>query len=350
MPQGLFDLAHDTVQCSPLVPGADVLSGWDPGSCSGLTVQAPASTIERRHVLALALRALVPGGALAVFAAKDKGGTRIKSELEAFGCIVEPEHRKHVRIALTSRSEHPIGIDEAIAAGAPRILPDIGLWSQPGLFNWDRIDPGSELLIEHLPQLKGRGADLGCGIGILAHAALAGGACVQMTLIDIDQRALAVAQRNNFVAGVSTLWADVRTAKNLPIGLDFIVTNPPFHDAGEEDRSLGQAFIRRAAEMLRPGGVLWLTANRHLPYEQTLAPLFETVEQIAQAKGYKVYAARKATVSAKAAAGRAEKGASRKVDPRRADFQSRDTANTSPPNIGPLKTGPRKPGPKKADR
>jgi 16S rRNA (guanine1207-N2)-methyltransferase len=318
MPQGLFDLAPGTVQCSPLVPGATVLSGWEPESCSGLTMHAPASTIERRHVLALALRALVPGAALAVFAAKDKGGTRIKTELEAFGCVVEPEHRKHVRIALTSRPVQPVGLDEAIAAGAPRILPDIGVWSQPGLFNWDRIDPGSELLIEHLPQLKGRGADLGCGIGILAHAALAGGACTHMTLIDIDQRALAVAERNNFVAGVSALWADVRTAKTLPTGLDFIVVNPPFHDAGEEDRSLGQSFIKRAAEMLRPGGVLWLTANRHLPYENTLAPLFETVEQIAQAKGFKVYAARKATLSAKGSTERDRNRDQSKAAPRKA--------------------------------
>ncbi len=301
MPTGLFDLERGTVQCSPLVPGATVLSGWHPQSCSGLTVHAPASTIERRHVLALALRALVPGAPLAVFAAKDKGGTRIKAELEAFGCAVEPEHRKHVRIALTRCVEHPIGLDDAIAAGAPRILPDLGLWSQPGLFNWDRIDPGSELLIAHLPPLKGRGADLGCGIGILAHAALAGGACAQMTLIDIDERALAVAERNTHVAGVTTLWADVRTAKTLPTGLDFVVTNPPFHDVGTEDRSLGQSFITRAAEMLRPGGVLWLTANRHLPYEETLTPLFDSVELIAQAKGFKVYAARKATVSAKSA-------------------------------------------------
>ena len=46
--------------------------------------------------------------------------------------------------------------------------------------------------------------------------------------------------------------------------------------------------------MLRGGGVLWLTANRHLPYEATLREHFETVDQVAQAKGFKIYRAQKA--------------------------------------------------------
>ena len=120
-------------------------------------------------------------------------------------------------------------------------------------------------------------------------------------VIDIDQRALAMARRNVPGDGVTTLWADVRTARDLPTALDFIVTNPPFHDAGEEDKALGQAFISKAAGMLKPDGALWLTANRHLPYEATLKPLFETVEPIADAHGFKIYAARKASTTARKA-------------------------------------------------
>ena len=108
--------------------------------------------------------------------------------------------------------------------------------------------------------------------------------------------------RNVTGEGVATLWADVRTARDLPTGLDFVVTNPPFHDGGDEDKLLGQTFIQKAAAMLRPGGVLWLTANRHLPYEATLTPLFASADQIAQANGFKIYAAKKAISKA---AGRA---------------------------------------------
>ncbi|MBK9078171.1 MAG: class I SAM-dependent methyltransferase [Hyphomicrobium sp.] len=301
VPRDIIEVPADSVQCSPQVPGASVLADMAPASCAQIIVHAPPSTIERRTVLALALRALTPGGTLLAFAANTKGGTRIADELTAFGCVVDVSHKRRNQIIHTKRPATATGLDDAIAAGSPQLLAGLGLWSQPGLFNWDRIDPGSQLLLDHLPQFDGHGADLGCGIGVLARAVRHGTDQPRMTLIDIDQRALAMARRNVPGDGVTTLWADVRTARDLPTALDFIVTNPPFHDAGEEDKALGQAFISKAAGMLKPDGALWLTANRHLPYEATLKPLFETVEPIADAHGFKIYAARKASTTARKA-------------------------------------------------
>ena len=87
-------------------------------------------------------------------------------------------------------------------------------------------------------------------------------------------------------------WADARSAPELS-GLDFVVMNPPFHDGGLEDKALGQAFIRRSHQILRKGGVLWLVANRHLPYEGVLGPLFSKVALKGEAAGFKIYEARK---------------------------------------------------------
>ena len=299
VPTGLVAVPGGSIQCSPLVPGARVLSGLAHSSLAGLVLHAPASTIERRHVMALALQRLKPGGALTVLAANDKGGTRLAQELASFGCAVSADHKRHHRIVSTQRPDTLTGLEAALGGGCPQLLPELGLWSQPGLFNWDRIDPGSQLLIDHLPLFWGRGADLGCGIGVLARSVMLKAPSLSMTLIDLDQRALEMARRNVPGSHVTTLWADVRTASTLPTGLDFVVMNPPFHDGGEEDRALGHAFIEKAALMLRPGGVLWLTANRHLPYEATLTPLFETVNQVAQAKGFKIYSAQKAPMSSR---------------------------------------------------
>lgn len=297
VPGDLAASPDGSIQCSPRSPGAQVLSDFPAASCGGLVLHAPASTVERRAVLALGLRALVPGASLTVLAANNKGGMRLADELSAFGCSVDVGHKRKHQIAHTTRAATLSGLDAAIAAGAPRLLPDLGLWSQPGLFNWDRVDPGSQLLLDYLPPLEGRGADLGCGIGVLARALRSSAKPPLMLLIDIDQRALDMARRNVPGEGVSVLWTDVRAATTLPGGFDFAVSNPPFHDEGEDDTALGQAFIQKAAAMLRPGGVFWMTANRHLPYEATLKTLFQTVDQIAQANGFKIYAARKAPVS-----------------------------------------------------
>lgn len=290
-PADLAGRPDGAIQFSPLIPGSADLADSPGASLAGMVMLAPPGTIERRHALALALRALVPGAPLTVLAPKDKGGSRLRGELEDLGCSVSEDARRHHRICTTLRPAEPAGLDAAIAAGAPRFVEALGLWSQPGVFAWDRIDPGSALLVEHLPPLAGRGADLGCGLGVLARAALASPAVTGLVLMDIDRRAIAAARRNVEDPRASFQWMDLRAPAGAPAGLDFVVCNPPFHDGGAEDRALGQIVVRRAAGMLRRGGRLFLVANRHLPYEAVLKAAFRTVTPRVEAHGYKVHEA-----------------------------------------------------------
>ena len=108
-----------------------------------------------------------------------------------------------------------------------------------------------------------------------------------------SSRAVEAARRNLGDPRAVFAWRDLRSAGAGLAGLDFVIMNPPFHDGGEEDRGLGGAFIKAAAAALKPKGVCWLVANRHLPYEALLAPLFPRAKQVVQAEGYKVYEARK---------------------------------------------------------
>ena len=225
-------------------------------------------------------------------APKEKGGSRLRKELEAFGCEVEEEGRQHQRICHTARPQAPDGIDAALKAGELQRSAALDLWTQPGVFSWDRIDAGTRQLMTVLPQLSGHGADFGCGIGVLAKAVLASKAVTALDLIDLDRRAIAAAKRNVEDPRASFHWADVLTLQDLP-ELDFVVMNPPFHDRGVEDRTLGQTFIRRAHKALRKGGVLWLVANRHMPYEVVLNELFARVTPKGDAGGFKLYEARR---------------------------------------------------------
>jgi len=289
----LVQPAAGSVQTSPLVPGSQALEDLADGTASEAVMLAPPGVLEREAVLAHALRILHPGGALTALAPKDKGGARLRKSLEAFGCEVAEDARRHHRICRCARPAEPVGLEAAIAAGAPREVPDLGLWSQPGVFSWDRVDPGSALLLRHIPPLAGRGADLGCGLGVLAGRVLEAPAVQAVTLVDIDRRAIAAARRNVTDPRAAFAWADVRKAGVVPGELDFVVMNPPFHDGGAEDRSLGLAFIAAAAQALRRGGKLWLVANRGLPYEAALQAAFAQVDRKAEAQGYKIYEARK---------------------------------------------------------
>jgi 16S rRNA (guanine1207-N2)-methyltransferase len=289
----LVDVPHGSTQTSPLVPGAVSLEELADGSAASAVVLAPPGALERGYVLAQALRALEVGGRLVALAPKDRGGARLRKALEAFGCVVQEDARRHHRICTTARPAGPVGLAEAMAAGGPQVPAALGLWSQPGVFSWDRPDPGSGLLLGHLPSLAGRGADLGCGVGALALKVLGSAAVESLALIDVDRRAVEAARRNVADARASFAWADVRRGGAVPEELDFVVTNPPFHHGGAEDRDLGAAFIAAAAKALKRGGRLWLVANRHLPYEAPLAAEFAAVKLLAQDGGFKVYEARR---------------------------------------------------------
>ena len=290
---GLVDVPAGAVQTSPLILGSADLSGLPDGSAEGAVALAPPGTLERDFVLAQILRAVKPGGAITVLAPKDKGGSRLRKALEGFGCAVTEDARRHHRFCFVTRPPEPLRLRDAIAAGAPRLLPDLGLWSQPGVFSWDRLDPGSARLLELMPDQAGQGADLGCGIGVLAARVLASKQVTDLACLDIDRRAVACAQHNLDDRRASIAWADVRTSTELLTGLDFVVMNPPFHDGGSEDKALGVAFLQAAAGALRKGGTCWMVANRHLPYEAVLAGAFSSVETRGDAAGYKIFEARK---------------------------------------------------------
>ena len=276
------------IQTSPLIPGSTALESLEAGSVDEAMIYAPPGVLERRYTLALALRALKVGGRLDVMAPKDKGGSRLKKELTAFGVEVGETAKAHHRRCVVIRPEVMTGIDEAIAAGAMRKVEGLEAWSQPGVFAWDRIDAGSALLAQTMPPLKGAGADLGCGYGALATVVLRSPAVTSLRLVDVDRRAVEAARRNVEDQRAVFDWADTR-ALEATGDLDFIAMNPPFHDGGAEDRRLGQAFIKKAAEMLGKGGVLWLVANRHLPYEAELKAAFKQVTPAGDGGPYKLF-------------------------------------------------------------
>ncbi|MGN6730086.1 MAG: class I SAM-dependent methyltransferase, partial [Rhodanobacteraceae bacterium] len=175
-----------------------------------------------------------------------------------------------------------------------------GYMSRPGLFAWDRVDSASELLAAHLPDdLHGRVADFGAGYGYLAAQLIA--RCPGITALDLyeaEARALEPARINLEQAmrehqralAVDVLWHDVTTGVGQRY--DAVVCNPPFHQGRADLPELGRAFITQAARALLPHGRLLLVANRHLPYEATLAAHFEQVRAVVIQEGFKVIEAK----------------------------------------------------------
>lgn len=181
------------------------------------------------------------------------------------------------------------GVDLSDWRAAP-LHPAPGFQTRAGVFSADKVDRGSVLLAEAFGHtLKGRVADLGAGWGFLSAQALRSEAVTHLDGVEADHRAVACAQLNVADPRAQFHWADATLWEVEPY--DAVVMNPPFHTGRDGDPGLGQAFIQRAAHLLKPGGVLWMVANRHLPYEDTLKARFARYEEVAGDGGFKVFRA-----------------------------------------------------------
>jgi len=104
-PPAVFDPPGAATQVSPLIPGSTPLEDLAEDSADEIMIYAPPGVLERRHTLALALRALKPGGRLDTMAPKDKGGSRLKKELEGFGVEVGESAKAHHRRCVVIRAK-----------------------------------------------------------------------------------------------------------------------------------------------------------------------------------------------------------------------------------------------------
>lgn len=153
-----------------------------------------------------------------------------------------------------------------------------------GVFSADHLDPGTALLLAHLPEpgTHRSAVDLGCGTGIVGTVLARRDPDLDVTFV--DDSPLAVASARATWAGalgdrparftVGDALEDL--ADGEPLAPDLVAVNPPFH----RDHTVGDAtawrMFAQARESLSPGGELLVVGNRHLAYHAKLKRLFGT--------------------------------------------------------------------------
>lgn len=280
--------------------GAEVITETNT-RCGLAIVFATKHKEETFYHMAQAVSRLHEGGRLVVTAANDLGASSLEKRCAELVGGVQSFCKHKCRVFCGKKQS--ARLDRALMAfwlqaGEIQLIPGTDLLSGPGVFSWNRIDPGSRLLAECLPgDLAGCGADLGAGYGYLSRMLLSHSAAITgLHLFEAEHKALEAARRNLAAFAPSTSlhfhWHDVTVG--LPVDrLDFVIMNPPFHTGREADPGLGQAFIRAALASLKPGGRLYFVANRHLPYEKFVRTFAGREKTLAEYGGYKVMEVRK---------------------------------------------------------
>ena len=182
-------------------------------------------------------------------------------------------------------SEHEERSFRAVFAG--RVL---AFDTDAGVFSKQHVDPGSELLCKSLPQeLSGRVLDMGCGWGAMTVMTLAKCPDVNMTMADVNERALALAVGN---VAKNRMQAEAVLSDgfaNIEGEFDAVITNPPIR-AG---KAVIYKMFEDAKAHLVPGGVLYLVIRKQQGAPSALKflkSLYAKAEVIERDGGYWIIA------------------------------------------------------------
>lgn len=128
-----------------------------------------------------------------------------------------------------------------------------------GVFSRDGLDKGTALLLHALPPLSGSVLDLGCGWGAVGISAAKAYPDIQVTMVDINSRAVELSRKNAKSSGVSVrvLQSDGFSALEGE-KFSYILTNPPIR-AGKQ---VIYGLFQKSAEHLLPGGSLYLVIRK----------------------------------------------------------------------------------------
>ena len=181
----------------------------------------------------------------------------------------------------TPTSAHEARSFRAVFAG--RVL---AFDTDAGVFSKQHVDPGSELLCGALPDdLSGDVLDMGCGWGAMTVLTLARFPKLNITMADVNERALSLAVANvekNHMQARAVLSDGFERIEGV---FDAVITNPPIR-AG---KAVIYKMFEDAKAHLKPGGMLVLVIRKQQGAPSALKflkELYKNAEVIRRDGGY----------------------------------------------------------------
>ncbi|MGR4878707.1 methyltransferase [Streptomyces sp. LARHCF249] len=157
-----------------------------------------------------------------------------------------------------------------------------------GIFCADRLDVGTRFFLQNLPTNTdgARVVDLGCGNGVVGTAVQVHDPDAEVVFTDESYQAVASA-RATYLANVregrrtAEFHVGDGVAMLAPGSVDLVLSNPPFHSHQATTDATALRMFAQSRKVLRPGGELWIVANRHMGYHTHLRRLFGNSEVVA---------------------------------------------------------------------
>ncbi|MFT4715464.1 MAG: 16S rRNA (guanine1207-N2)-methyltransferase, partial [Paracoccaceae bacterium] len=263
-------------------------------------VEITRSKSETLGLIALAFAQSQPGGIVVVDGVKTDGIESVLKQCKGIFAVENTVAKSHGKLFWMIRPDTLPAQSQAWQKALVPVLNGDGFWTAAGMFSSEQIDKGSALLAGHLDdRIKGAVADLGAGWGWLAAQAIKSDNLKTIDLFEAEKTALDAAKLNVADPRAQFHWSNVSTLADAG-QYDTVICNPPFHQGRAAEPAIGIEFIRKAAQILKPNGSLWLVANRQLPYEAALEQNFSHWKLLEQTNVFKaIHAVKPLSASAR---------------------------------------------------
>lgn len=191
---------------------------------------------------------------------------------------------------------HTINLDEKTLN--KQAITTQKIYTKPGIFGWNKIDKGSELLLRNLPEIIDSMAltprsllDLGCGYGwiflnLANYLDKQASATLSVTATDNNAAAILCAQQNSTHLPFPVRVIADDCAKNIDEKFDLIVCNPPFHQGFSHDKTLTLKFLEQTKQHLNSNGAAIFVVNEFIQLPSNT--WFSSHKVIAKEQGFKV--------------------------------------------------------------
>ena len=171
---------------------------------------------------------------------------------------------------------------------------ELRLVSGAGVFSRGHLDHATAVLFrETEPPAGGRVLDLGCGYGVIGLGIAVASPDAVVTGIDVNERALLLANENAAALGVGDRFTAVTPDRVDPDATyDEIWSNPPIRIGKEALHALLLAWLPRLA----PGGRAVMVVGKNLgadSLQRWLGEQGHPTERLASAKGFRVLETRR---------------------------------------------------------
>jgi len=167
---------------------------------------------------------------------------------------------------------------------------DVVVETAGGVFSAGALDKATQVLLEEVepPPTTGQALDLGCGWGPIALELALRSPELDVTAVDVNERALDLVRRNAAALGCERVRAVRADAVDPDVRYDVIWSNPPIRIGKAALHELLRTWLPRLA----PQGQAWLVVGKNLGADSLQrwveSELDLRCERTASSKGFRV--------------------------------------------------------------